>query len=69
MNEHDAETMLGGDFPCFGEPDRNRPPNEGRTSSGWPSPAGGLQERQWKLRLFIERKSFRNSVFGPDPVK
>jgi hypothetical protein len=51
MNEHDAETI--GDFsPSLGRIAIDSQMRE-KLMAGW-SPARGLQERQWKLRLFTE---------------
>ena len=44
-------------------PDRNRQPNEEKTSAWVASPARGLQERQWKLRLFIEEVSLQFRIW------
>ena len=58
MNEDDAEAMLGRDFPFVaaaagGTEIDSRMSQKACARSR--SPARGLQERRWKLRLFIRR--------------
>jgi hypothetical protein len=54
MNEDDAEAMLGRDFPFVAAaPGRAGPPNKQKACALSRSPARGLQERRWKLGLFI----------------
>lgn len=56
MNEDDAEAMLGRDFPFVAAAlGRAGPPKEQEACARSRSPARDLQERRWKLGLFIRR--------------
>ena len=66
MNEHDAETMLGGDFPLFAVAGSQSTAERGKTSVWVAVSSQRLARKAVEATLVHRRKSLCNSVFGLD---